>query len=523
MSSEKLGISIERDLDALFQSYVQSGQALGLAYGLVGPDGLVHSNGFGKANDLGYLPDADAQFPIASMSKSFVACAALIAQERGQLSLSDPITKYIEDIAILSTTAERYDPPTLGMLLSMSGGLTEDNSWVDPFIAQSESQLLDMVSKGLRFSRAPGQSYEYSNVGYTLAGIAIGRAVGQPIEQFVREQLFNPLGLHKTQFDNEGPIAPEQRATGYALSPDGSWRGFEPVISGAFAAAGGIISNVSDLATWITWLGAAFRPGSDDSVSPLRRAGRRELQRLQILDLPFISLQADSMWKVAITGYAFGLQIEHDLHRGMLVSHSGGLPGFLLHMRWHPDSGIGVVVLTNSHRGNPSLLAAEAHAISLTRNQTAASEVVLWKETAQLAEDVCGLIHHWDDAIAERVFAPNIDFDRPLTERRADIAELVVQIGPILERSAMRTVVSAVTPADVTWSIAGEGGELICMIHLTPEAAPTVQEFEVRAYLSGTPRSAIPTDISDRRANLGQASISALPNVRVIVPDLTSL
>lgn len=519
MSSEKLRISVAQELDALFESYVRSGQSLGLAYGLVGPGGLVHSNGFGSANDLGVQPDAGIQFPIASMSKSFVACAALIAQEQGKVSLSDPITKYIEDIVIVSATEESYDPPTLGMLLSMSGGLTEDNSWVDPFITQSESQLLDMVSKGLRFNRAPGQTFEYSNVGYTLAGIAIGRAVGQPIEQFVREQVFEPLGLGKTQFDNEAPIPPKDRATGYALAPDGEWRPFEPAISRAFAAAGGIISNVADLAAWITWLGSAFRPGSDHRHDPLRRSGRRELQRLQILDLPFIALQADSMWKFGITGYAFGLQVQYDLHRGLIVSHSGGLPGFTLHMRWHPDSGIGVVVLTNSHRGDPTVLAAEAHAIALDHDSTPASTVALWPETARLAEDVCGLIYEWDDDVARRVFAPNVDFDRPLSERRDEIIELVEQIGPLQKRPAMRAVVSAVTPADVTWSMSGTHGELICMIHLTPEAEPKIQEFEVRAYAAGTPRSAIPTDISNRRANLGQASISALPNVRVIVPD----
>ena len=71
MSSPRAAITIEADLDAAFGAYVNADQSPGLAYGIVTADGLAHSAGFGRANDLGALPDADTPFPIASMSSCF--------------------------------------------------------------------------------------------------------------------------------------------------------------------------------------------------------------------------------------------------------------------------------------------------------------------------------------------------------------------------------------------------------------------------------------------------------------------
>src|ERR1700684_1640295 len=156
MSSESNSVSIQAELDAAFGAYVSADQSPGLAYGIVTAEGLTHTAGFGRANDLGTVPNADTPFPIASMSKSFTAAAVLIARDRGLLSLDDPITKYVPDFRATGSREDPCDPPTIRMLLSMSGGLTEDNSWVDPQIGMSEVDLMDLVSKGLKYSHTPG-------------------------------------------------------------------------------------------------------------------------------------------------------------------------------------------------------------------------------------------------------------------------------------------------------------------------------------------------------------------------------
>jgi hypothetical protein len=242
---------------------------------------------------------------------------------------------------------------------------------------------------------------------------------------------------------------------------------------------------------------------------------RRELQRVHIPVQPALFVGPTGAVNITNSGYALGLVIQEDVHRGTVVCHSGGLPGFLLHMRWHPQSGHGVVVLTNSHRGDPVALATEALGRRLARDSVPASTIELWRETTELCAKTDELIRGWDDALAAEIFADNVDFDRPLSERRKEIEALVEAVGPLYAPRAEPEIVSAVTPADVTWSIPGEHGELICMIHLTPVEPAQIQEIEVRASDRSRPRASRPIDISARRSAWGDAFITAVTNVEV--------
>jgi CubicO group peptidase (beta-lactamase class C family) len=519
VSTESNAVAIQAELDATFSAYVSAGQSPGLIYGIVSADGLIHSAGFGKANDTGVVPNADTPFPIASMTKSFIAAAILIARDRGLLALDDPITKYLPDFRATGTPEDPCDPPTVRMLLSMSGGLTEDNSWVDPQIGMSHDELLRLVARGLKYSHTPGTVYEYSNVGFTLTGFVIEQVTGKSAQQFVTDEILAPLGMTSSSF-SPASHDPATLASAYSLDASGNWKPYEIRESAAFAAAGGIVSTVHDLGIWVTWLGEAFRPGHSSGKDILSRASRREMQRIESVIPPSIGLQPDGTWRADIGGYALGLHVDHDLHRGIIVSHAGGLPGYKLYMRWHPDSGHGLVVLTNSHRGDPIALARECLARLLQAKKVPSETIVLWRETVEARLAAEQLIRNWDEELAFELFAENIEFDRPITERRAEINEFIEQIGPLGESRPVREVLSAATAADVTWSIPGARGELICMVHLNELDPPQVQEFVLAVVSSDTPRSAMPMDISPRREALGDASLSAAPNVRVVAPDV---
>lgn len=520
MSEETIAVPLETELDAFFAQYTWADLARGLVYGLTTADGLAHWRGFGVANDADLVPDADTVFPIASMSKSFVACAALIARDAGHLSLADPITAHVPEFVMAGGDIAAESPPTVEMLFSMCGGLTEDNSWVDPFIDLPTAALLEQLGRGVRFSHYPGAEFEYSNLGFALAGLAVSRAVGRPLEDYVREMVFEPLGLTSTFFDSAVPDG-VPRATGYSLDTEGHWVPFATQASDAFAAAGGIVSTVRDLARWITWLGSALRPpsGGGDPNAVLSRSSRRELQRIHIAGPPALAVGDTGAVQVSTSGYALGLRVTTDLHRGAILSHAGGLPGFKLFMTWHPATGRGAVVLTNSHRGDPVSMCSEALGRALARDEAPAATLALWPETMALQARVDGLVRRWDDAVASEVLAPNVDFDRPVPERRAEIESLAREVGPLLPPGPRPEIVSAVTPADVTWSIPGERGELLCMIHLTPVEPAQVQELVVKAFPWERPRAATPVDISPRRASLGDAYVTPVTNVRVTVPE----
>lgn len=517
MSEEFIQVPLEVELDALCGSYVTGQLAPGLVYGVTSSEGLVHARGFGIASDGGELPDTETVFPIASMSKSFMACAALIARDRGLISLTDPITRYVPEFRVRPGGIASDEVPTLEMLFSMCGGLTEDNAWVDPFVGMPTATLLGRVERGVRLSRTPGTAYEYSNLGYTLACLAVSRAVDRPLTEFVRDEVLAPLGLNSTHFDSQVPPG-AHRAVGYSLDSGGNWKPFPHEQSDAFAGAGGLVSTVTDLARWVTWLGAAMRAEDSTSGAVLRAASRRELQRVHILTSPSITADQAGSLGLTIGGYGLGLAIDADLHRGVYVSHAGGLPGFHLHMRWHPASGHGMIVLTNSHRGDPKLLATQALSRILALERAAADSLTLWPETVALQADAERLVRNWDDDLAARIFAENVAFDRALSERRAEIDRLVHAVGPLLERHAPAAIVSAATPAEVSWSIPAEQGELLCMIHLTPVEPAQIQEFVVQAVGRDTPRSAAPIEISSERRTQGNAILTPLLNTSVRMP-----
>jgi CubicO group peptidase (beta-lactamase class C family) len=512
MSHEVLEVPIETELDARFGAYIAAEQAPGIVYGITDGSGLQHSRGFGRRASGADAPDLDTVFPIASMSKSFCACAALIARDRGLLSLNDPIDRYMPEFTLAAGGPEPDGVPTVGMLLSMCGGLTEDNSWIDPFIGMPTSELLAMVEAGgLKLSRLPGTVYEYSNLGYQMGCLAVSRAVGKPIMDFIAEEILAPLGMTNTYPDTVVPGS-VTRAAGHKLDVDGNWVAFPPVSSDAYAGACGINSCVRDLARWITWLGAAHRPDNGEGELVLSRMSRREMQRMHIPADPALSAGPGSELHIGTSGYALGLMVDHNLRFGTFVSHAGGLPGFLLYMRWHPESGNGIVMLSNSHRGNPIGLAVGALSDVLARKSTPAQTVTPWPETLALRERTEALIRDWDDAVAAEIFAGNVDFDRAVSERRREIADLVAAIGPLKPAPEHPEIVSVVTPADITWAIPAENGELLVMIHLTPVDPAQIQEIEVTSVQRTQPRAARPIDISERRRDWGDAVITSMTN-----------
>jgi deoxyribose-phosphate aldolase len=125
---------------------------------------------------------------------------------------------------------------------------------------------------------------------------------------------------------------------------------------------GGLWASIRDIGRWIVGFTDAF-PARDDPERghPLRRSSRREMQQVQTPLPPEVSWTSTNIAPTVLSaGYGMGLFISDDLSFGRVVGHGGGYPGFGSHMRWHPASGIGVVVLANSRYAPVQGLAKEA-------------------------------------------------------------------------------------------------------------------------------------------------------------------
>jgi hypothetical protein len=186
--------------------------------------------------------------------------------------------------------------------------------------------------------------------------------------------------------------------------------------------------------------------------------------------------------------------IAEDPSWGRIVCHGGGYPGFGSHMRWHAASGLGVMVLANSTYAGASTLGAwlldavlrnsvpAGAGPAATFGERAAAALPSlapqgpWPQTVAARDTVTGLLQHWDDAVADRLFAGNVVQDEPYPHRRRKAELLRERIGEF--RRDPRPPESD-SPAHCRWWLRGERGVVQVEILLTPQAPPLVQALRL--------------------------------------------
>jgi CubicO group peptidase (beta-lactamase class C family) len=487
-------------LDTIAARFAARGGQPGVAYGIVAGGSLAHAGGCGQRQaghgDTGPAPDADTVFRIASMTKSFTATLLLALRDRGQLRLSDPAVSYVPELAGLRLPAADCAPVTIRQLMTMTAGFPTDDPWGDRQQGLDPAEFARLLAGGgIRCAWAPGTRFEYSNLGYAILGKVIESVCGLDYARAIRTHLLDPLGLARTgyfaaEFDQA------QLARGYRRDGD-SWLELEPDPYGAFAPMGGIFSCVRDLAVWVAGFADAF-PARDEAgpPHPLSRASRREMQLGQVaIDSGGDGTVARFSGPASLS-YGFGLFAEDDPRFGPIVQHSGGYPGFGSQMRWHPATGLGAIVLCNSTYARAGALASELLASVLagqteqtaqTGRATAGGGVTMrgpvpgpggpWPETLEARDAVNRLLQEWDDDLAARLFSPNIELDRPLGERRADLDSLRARIGAFSPDAGR--LAECDSPAHCRWWLTGPAGTIAVQIELAPLRQPLVQQLLV--------------------------------------------
>lgn len=180
-------------VNALMEDYHIPGAAVAIIEG----GEVVFAEGFGVTDtQTGEPVTADTVFPIGSISKSFTALAALQLVEQGLLDLDAPISTYVSDLTLAEDDAA--DQITLRMLLTHTAGFGDI---VLPTLEQYEDRdavIADFERVPIAFE--PGTTRSYSNYGYILAGYIIETVAGQSWENYVRANIFEPLGMVNSSF-----------------------------------------------------------------------------------------------------------------------------------------------------------------------------------------------------------------------------------------------------------------------------------------------------------------------------------
>ena len=202
----------------------------------------------------------DTRFCVASVSKQFAATAVMLLQEQGLLSTSDTIDAYFPDFVYGSEI-------TIRSLLSMRSGLfTGDgivpNSGEAPSLVPEEfgfsydntmeenrqAALAWLFEQPLNFE--PDTQYQYSNSNYFLLAQIVEQVAGMPYEDFVRQRIFEPLGMNRSGFIHE-----LWHEDDVALPPAADAENFEaPIASGVLQGAADLVTTAGDMDKWLTAL-----------------------------------------------------------------------------------------------------------------------------------------------------------------------------------------------------------------------------------------------------------------------------
>ena len=473
------------EIDAIFDRYHESGAAPGCAFGIAIDGTLVHTGGRGTLRTGGaeglpvadVLPDAESVFRIASMTKSFTAATILRLRDDGVLALDDEVATWVPELASLAPWSSDSPPITIRSLLTMSAGLPTDDPWGDRQQDMADDAFLAFLRGGPLLAWPAGTRFEYANLGFAILGQVVARASGEPYRAAVERRILEPLGLAGTGFD-ETHVEPAHVAIGYVKRGD-DWVEQAMAAHGAFAPMGGLFSTVRDLATWASWFAGAFPARDDpDEARPLSRATRREMQQVHRTMPPELRwTSAAKPPEADVWGYGFGLFVNLDVTRGRVVGHGGGYPGYGSSMVWHPASGIAVVGVANgryARMGNPC---REALNLLIDREAAPARRPAPWPQVVEARAAVESLLDTWDDAVAARLFAMNVDLDEDLESRRAAIEKLREVHGRL--RPDPSEPATSWSAADVAWWLAGDRGRVKVEILLDAERPPLVQLLEI--------------------------------------------
>jgi CubicO group peptidase (beta-lactamase class C family) len=278
-------------------------------------------------------------FRVASHSKTFTATAVMQLVERGALRLDDPAGQWLPFLA-----ATPLRDATLQDLLAHGAGVIRDGHDGDHwqlYRAFPDEARLEAIGLDGADVLPTNDRFKYSNIGYSLLGMVIAKAAGQPYHAYVREHIVDRLGLTDTGPEYE-PARATEYATGYsALSYADRRIPIEHVDTGAMAAATGFFSTAEDLVRY-----AAGHFHGDERL--LSDPSKRRMQRTQ--------------WTIRPESeYALGFDVT-EIGDRRVVGHGGGYPGHITNTKFDPVDRLAVSVLTNAIDGEAGL-----HATSLFR------------------------------------------------------------------------------------------------------------------------------------------------------------
>lgn len=325
LAVDHLSQDVRQKVDAIARTALAQTGVPSASVAIVLHGEIAYTHGYGDARlGSGSTPEEAAEpsmrYSVGSISKQFTAAAILLLEQQGKLTLDDPVSKYLPDLT-------RASEVTIRMLLSHTSGYQdywpEDYLMPPMFQPTTAQHIMDTwAKKPLDFD--PGTKWQYSNTNYVIAGKIVEMVSGEPLMQFLEEQVFHPLGM-KEVWNSDLTKLGDTDAEGYTRYALGPLRPSPKEGRGWMFAAGELAMPAYDLAQW------------DISVM------NRSLLQPKSYDEMFTSVKLKDG---SDPHYALGMSTGDISGHGFL-EHSGEVMGFTSDNFVFPGDKLAIAVLTN--------------------------------------------------------------------------------------------------------------------------------------------------------------------------------
>ncbi len=348
--------TLENQFDKVVNLYFYEGPGHAI---LIEKDGeVLYEKAWGLADlEQGEALRTDHVFSIGSLTKQFTAVAILKLVESGQLSLEDPVIKWIPECT------QWGDQVQIKHLLSHTAGIpsyTGLANWKERNHDTISLNKLIATFKDEALIFSPASHFEYSNSGYILLGQIIEVASGKTYEEYLKAVIFDPLNLNQTRLDHADYC--HYKPNAYDVDEHGIYQIAEDVHSSQTHAAGGLISTLADLQSWNE---AIFENGFlNDKLLQQAHQGFR-------------------LSNGSLAPYGFGWFI-HEIDNHHIIRHGGEIGGFVSAIAYIPEEHLSIIILTNTNGLAPDILIKKLAAIALGETPKLPKAITIPEEMLRL-------------------------------------------------------------------------------------------------------------------------------------------
>ena len=346
---------LSKKIDSLFGD---RSEKPGCAVGVIENGEYIHSEGYGLANLEHEIPiGKDTIFRIGSVSKQFTTMAIAILEEKGQLSFDDEMKTHIPGLI------DYGEEVTINHMIHHFSGLGDyeymdypgrfKNAVGEEFRWGNEDYLTndefhDLI-KTLPLIRKPEKKFHYSNTGYVLLALVAENASGMSLRKLAEKEIFNPLGMNNSFFNDDVNLPFKNRADAYTPIKEGSNEYKINVTNLSWIGDGGVYTSLNDFIKW-------------DQNFYENKLGNGNESLIQTMEMTFEETKAikrnqkmDKERENENT-YAFAQNLAY--YNGYKRwSHSGSWVGWLAHYARFPDLGFSTVVFCNTNEIDATIIA----------------------------------------------------------------------------------------------------------------------------------------------------------------------